>query len=95
MKHGERFFWLASNSWGDREDVTHGAEETAEGSITINFLEGKVDRFSKYFLNLKPSNNKNNPWFEEVYQEILKCRLIKFVEATRLSARVFVKSIFS
>ena len=75
LKHGERFFWLASNSWGDR-DVTHGAEETAEGAITINFLEGKIDRFSKYSLNLKPSNNKNNPWFEEVYQEILKCRLI-------------------
>lgn len=75
LKHGERFYWLASNSWRDREDVTHGAEETAEGAITINFLKGKVDRFSKYFLNLKPSNNKNNPWFEEVYQDILKCRL--------------------
>ena len=75
LKHGERFFWLASNSWGDREDVAQEAEETGEGAITINFLEGKVDRFTKYFLNLKPSKNRNNPWFEEVYQDILKCNL--------------------
>ena len=76
LANGERFSWLASNSWGDRKQVTDGAEEAGEGAITINYLEGKVDRFKKYFLNLKPSNNKYGPWFDEFYQETLKCKLI-------------------
>ena len=75
LTNGERFVWLASNSWGDRKQVTDGVEEAGEGAITINYIEGKVDRFKRYFLNLKPSNNKYGPWFDEFYQETLKCKL--------------------
>ena len=75
LRKGERIFWLASNSWGDREQVTKEAEDAAEGAITINFIEGDVSRFRKHLLNLKPTNNKYGPWFEEFYQETLKCRL--------------------
>ena len=76
LKNGERFTWVASNSWGDREQITDGAEEAAEGAITVNYIEGKVDRFRKYLLNLKPPNNNYGQWLEEFYQETLKCRLL-------------------
>lgn len=76
LKNGERFSWLASNSWGDRKQVTDGSEEAGEGAITINYIEGKVDAFKKYFLNLKPSSNEYGPWFEEFYQTTLKCKLL-------------------
>lgn len=75
LKNGERFSWLASNSWGDRKQVTDGSEQAGEGAVTINYIEGKVDTFKKYFLNLKPSNNIYGPWFEEFYQTTLKCNL--------------------
>ena len=76
LTNGQTFVWLASNSWGDRKQVTDGVEEAGEGAITINYIEGKVDRFKRYFLNLKPSNNNYGPWFDEFYQETLKCKLI-------------------
>lgn len=76
LTEDERIVWLASNSWGDRKQVTEGAEEAGEGAITINYIEGKVDRFKRYFLNLTPSSNKYGPWFEEFYQETLKCTIV-------------------
>lgn len=76
LKNGEKFYWLASNSWGDRKEVTDGAEEAGNGAITINYIEGKVNRFKEYFLNLKPSNNKYGPWFDEFFQETLTCKLV-------------------
>jgi len=75
LKNGERLSWLASNSWGDRKQVTDGSEEAGDGALTINYIEGQVDAFKKYFLKLKPSQNIPNPWFEEFYQTTLKCKL--------------------
>ena len=76
LTNGERFSWLASNSWGDRKEVTDGAEKAGEGAVTINYIEGKVNRFKKYFLSMKPSNNNYGPWFDEFFQESLKCKLL-------------------
>ena len=45
LKNGERLSWLASNSWGDRKQVTDGSEEAGEGALTINYIEGQVDAF--------------------------------------------------
>ena len=76
LKQGIRFSWLASNSWGAREQVTHGVEEAGEGAITINYVDGIVKRFKDYFLSLNPTKYKHGPWFEEFYQSILKCTLL-------------------
>ncbi|XP_068709897.1 metabotropic glutamate receptor 3-like isoform X1 [Montipora foliosa] len=77
LTNDKGFVWLASNSWGNRKDVTEGAERAGEGAITINYIQGKVDRFKEYFLSLKSSNtsNRDNPWFDEFYQETLRCRI--------------------
>lgn len=77
LTDGDGFAWLASNSWGNRRDVTEGAEKAGEGAITVNYIQGEVPRFRNYFLNLKPSNmTLQNPWFDEFYQETLKCKLV-------------------
>lgn len=71
------FAWVASNSWGNRRDVTEGTEKAGAGAITVNYIQGEVPRFRDYLLNLKPSNmTLQNPWFDEFYQETLKCKLV-------------------
>ena len=74
-KEGQRFSWIASNSWGDRMQVTRGSEEAGEGAITMNYIEGKVERFRQYLLSRNPSNNQHGVWFDEFWQSVLKCSL--------------------
>ena len=70
-----QFTWVGSNGWSNRVDVTEGKEEVADGSLTVNHLEGKVQRFAKHFKNLEPSDNKFNPWFKDFWQAVLKCNM--------------------
>ena len=70
-----QFTWVGSNGWSNRLDVTNGNEEVADGSLTVNHLEGEVPRFEKHFKDLKPSDNKFNPWFVEFWEEIMKCNI--------------------
>ena len=69
--------WLASNSWGNRVDVTNGNELGGEGAITVDFVGGEVENFRKYFLKLNPQvmNHTRYPWFDEFWQQKLNCRL--------------------
>ena len=68
------FAWVASNSWGDRRSVTEGYEEAGRGAITMNYIEGKVERFRQHLLS-RNINNSKGVWFEEFWQTVLKCRL--------------------
>lgn len=70
-----QFTWVGSNGWSNRVDVTEGKEEVADGSLTVNHLEGEVPRFEKHFKNLKPSDNKFNPWFVEFWEAVMKCNI--------------------
>ena len=72
-----QFTWVGSNGWSNRIDVTEGKEEVADGSLTVNHLEGEVPRFEKHFLNLKPTDIDNmlNPWFEEFWEAVMDCNI--------------------
>ncbi|XP_022784676.1 metabotropic glutamate receptor 2-like [Stylophora pistillata] len=70
-----QFTWVGSNGWSNRVDVTEGREEVADGSLTVNHLEGEVQRFHTYFRNLTPSDNKFNPWFGEFWEAVVKCNM--------------------
>lgn len=70
-----QFTWVGSNGWSNRVDVTEGKEEVADGSLTVNHLEGNVPRFDKHFKDLKPNDNKFNPWFEEFWETVMKCNI--------------------
>lgn len=71
----KQFTWVGSNGWSNRVDVTEGREEEADGSLTVNHLEGKVHRFDRHFKNLALGDNKFNPWFEEFWQAVMKCSI--------------------
>lgn len=77
-----QFTWVGSNGWSNRVDVTDGNEEVADGSLTVNHLEGVVPRFDKHFKNLKPSDNQFNPWFEEFWETVMKCNIAGTKEST-------------
>ena len=70
-----QFSWIGSNGWSNRIDVTEGKEEVADGSLTVNHLEGDVPRFHNYFLDLQPADNMHNPWFEEFWEAVMKCNI--------------------
>ena len=74
-KNATQFTWVGSNGWSNRVDVTDGNEDVAEGSLTVNHLEGDVARFDVHFKNMKPKGNEFNPWFEEFWEAIFKCSI--------------------
>ena len=74
--------WLGSSGWSNRVDVTEGKEEVANGSLTVGHHEGIVDGFLDFLTNLDrtmppltPGNESRDPWFGEVLQSVLKCKI--------------------
>lgn len=68
-------FFLSSDGWADRYDVTDGYQREAAGGITIKLKSAYVTWFDDYYLNLKPDANLRNPWFPEFWQHRFQCRL--------------------
>ena len=60
------FTWVASDGWGKEEKLVEGVEEVAEGAITVELQTTIIKEFDTYMKSLNPSNNKRNPWFNEV-----------------------------
>lgn len=71
------FSYIGTNSWGINEGVVKDVEESAEGAVTftLNAKWRAVEEFRLYYGNLKPENNKHNPWFNEYWQEKFNCYL--------------------
>nr|ANO39069.1 GCR106 [Schmidtea mediterranea] len=75
------FNWLGSDGWsGRRVAYKKGLFETSkeqeiEGAIGIEPLSKTVFGFENYFLNLTPSTNKHNPWFNEFWEDFFECKL--------------------
>lgn len=68
-------FFLCSDGWADRYDVTDGYVREAAGGITIKLQSADVKWFDEYYLKLRPENNQRNPWFPEFWQHRFHCRL--------------------
>lgn len=80
----DKFFWVATDTWGTSRDVIDGLEPALVGRvITLEIRNSRVHNFVKYLEELKydpdePNlNNKGIPvdWFQEFFQIIHKCRL--------------------
>lgn len=67
----ERFTWIGSSGWSNRMDVIDGREDIANGSITVNHLDGYVECFEKYYTNV--SLHEQNPWSREFFNQFLEC----------------------
>lgn len=70
----EKFTWIASDGWGKELRVIEGVEEVAHGAITLELQSAVITEFDKYMLKLNLENNKRNPWFQEYWEEMFKCR---------------------
>nr|XP_020463647.1 metabotropic glutamate receptor 1-like [Monopterus albus] len=69
------FLLIGSDGWADRVEVVEGYEQEAVGGITVKLQSEEVSSFDQYFLKLRLSTNKRNPWFPEFWQYRFQCRL--------------------
>ncbi|CAI5439226.1 unnamed protein product [Caenorhabditis angaria] len=72
-KKFERFQWIGSDGWADRQDVVEALEDEAMGSYSIRIHAPKVAKFRDYYTKLHPENNTMNPWFREFWQMKFNC----------------------
>ena len=64
-----RFVWIASNAWGNRDDVTSGHEHQGDGALTLNHLDAPVNRFEQ-FLKTLTVDSYSYPWYKEFWQDV-------------------------
>ncbi|KAF5273496.1 hypothetical protein FQA39_LY07513 [Lamprigera yunnana] len=75
LNMSNHFIFIGSDGWADRRDVTTNYEKEAWGGISIRIHSPYVYDFDPYYLSLKPSTNKRNPWFKELWETRFNCSL--------------------
>lgn len=71
----DRFVWIASDAWCCRDFVVHDLEDVVEGSISVTPMSYPLKGFDSYFRELRPETNRQNPWFDEFWQQHFHCEL--------------------
>ena len=66
---------LGTESWGGLVSVVQEARTVANGALTIQTQTDEVEEFKRYFLSLKPENNKRNIWFKEFWEDLFNCTI--------------------
>ena len=82
LKLSRRFIWLGSDSWANNDYVVgDGLESVASGAITIQIRSLPLDGFTQYVKSLTLAKHDPIPddWFEEFYQDIHRCRILRSV----------------
>jgi len=65
--------WIASDAWGDQIDPKY--YPAAHGMISIIPTKYPYPEFDDYFLSLNPTNNYQNPWFTEYWENVFNCSM--------------------
>lgn len=76
-----RFIWLGSETWANKESIVKGYEFTAAGAITIQINSHQIENFRTYLKSLSLQDHKGipNDWFDEIYQTLHQCRILNSV----------------
>lgn len=69
-----RFVWIASDGWGRQDVPVKNNEKVAEGALTIELQSTLLPGFDNYFLALQPDSNNRNPWFNEYWSRVHRCK---------------------
>ncbi|XP_070193924.1 metabotropic glutamate receptor 3-like [Littorina saxatilis] len=69
-----RFVFVASDAWGNRAAPVQYNQLVAQGAITLELQSAPIRKFEEYFLSLHPRYNVRNPWYQEYWEEVHKCR---------------------
>ena len=70
-----RFVWFGTEYWGDRDDVVEGLSDVSRGAFTIVPDNGYDAEFDKFYKDIKPDSDPNNPWLKEFWEITFKCNL--------------------
>ena len=71
------FTWVTRTTLGVEKTTDDRLKFAASGGIVVSLNNTVVgaSEFEDYFLNLKPENNTENPWFEEYWESVFQCYL--------------------
>ncbi|XP_062603475.1 uncharacterized protein LOC134265243 [Saccostrea cucullata] len=66
--------FLASEDWGERQDILDEFGDFVKGSITSKFeTRSTVDGFGSYLASLKPNVEASNDWFRDFWANFFNC----------------------
>jgi hypothetical protein len=66
--------FLASEDWGERQDILDSHGDFVKGSITSKFeTRSAVGGFDSYLRTLKPDVQTNNDWFRKFWANFFNC----------------------
>ena len=66
---------LGTETWGDGVSVVQEAQNVENRVWTIQTQTDEVEEFERYFLSLRPENNKRNIWFKEFWEDLFNCTI--------------------
>ncbi|KAK3587574.1 hypothetical protein CHS0354_004866 [Potamilus streckersoni] len=72
----ESFIFLASEDWGNKEQILQIGGIVTLGSIIMKFESHERpdnSEFANYIKNLRPESNTRNPWFREFWNGYFQC----------------------
>ena len=67
--------WVSSASWHAGLDSVKGVEESANGSLILQYGDTIDEEFSAYFMNLTLKAN-NHTWFREFWSDVFDCNAV-------------------
>ncbi|CAH1801203.1 unnamed protein product, partial [Owenia fusiformis] len=70
-----RFVWISTLDETVFKTVTAGLETVSRGAINVVPDWGYDPDFDKFFMNLKPNSDPNNPWLTEFWEHHFQCNL--------------------
>ena len=71
-KHTNSLTWLSSTSWYADMHVIKDVEESANGSLILQYGDLRDEEFMNNFKNMTLKSN-NHTWFKEFWSEIFNC----------------------
>lgn len=71
----KKFRFVGSIMWSLNFQVDPSVVETTLGAVTLNLQSEDMKDFDDYLKDKTPANYRDNPWFDEYYEEIRNCYL--------------------
>ncbi|XP_067683866.1 uncharacterized protein [Haliotis asinina] len=72
-----KYFFIGTDKWGMDIDLLDGLGRLIQDkkAVTFDVETADLPGFDQYLESRMPSNSKDNPWFDEFFQEIHDCYL--------------------
>ena len=71
------FIFLASEEWGTKQALLNTGKKAARGSLSLKLetMKPAFTSFGEALLRKNLSNNEENPWFQEFWQNQFQCNI--------------------